>query len=120
MHSHTGMKGGHLFRKFLARLFPQAGRPLTEHIATGPIKPGDVFIRQLDARLNGDSRGAQQNLVGVRITDAGEHMLVRERAFERVVARRKPLRKGRKIDGEHLETARVEIVEILFTTNETQ
>ena len=47
-------------------------------------------------------------------------MLVRERPFERVVARRQTLGEGRKINGEHLETTGIEFTKVVFTTNQTQ
>ena len=61
-----------------------------------------------------------QDLVGVRVADAAQQLRIGQRALERVVALREPLRERRKVEWRDLESAAIVLGERRFAVDDVE
>ena len=79
-----GAERGHLLRKLLAGLDPQALDPRLQRREGGGVQSRDLGVVELESTVEATS-GPMQDLVRIGVADSREQARIRERAFERVV-----------------------------------
>src|SRR4051812_44406617 len=100
---HAASERGHLLRKAVPRLLPQAVGPFRQHHHGGVVQPRHLFVYQPAGELQRRELRAVQNLVGVRITDPAEEPGIGQGALEGMTLQPEPLGKLDQPDLEWLQ-----------------
>ena len=85
VHGHLRPEGGHLLGELLAGVPAQPLRPVEKRLLRRVVKAGDLRVGEPRRERDGGELRRVEDLVGVRVSDAGEERRIRQGAFQRVV-----------------------------------
>src|SRR5713101_9405344 len=108
VHGHVRPEGRDALGEFATRGLPQPHDPVVERCPRGIVEPRVLAVAQRTRLPHRREPRAMQDLVRVRIPDAGEDVRVGQRALERVILARDGVAEFRLGAGERLDPAGVE------------
>jgi hypothetical protein len=84
VHRHVGPEGGDALRELAVRALPKPQYPVVERGPDGLEEPRVLAIAQRSRLPYRRELRPVEDLVGVRVADAGEDVRIRERALQRL------------------------------------